>query len=99
MSDVATVYEYTDYGADTLFFPEDTPVNGWWESEVTLADALPLDVQNKLITKAVLLNKGDEAFGEAVREYLGKEPAMFIAVKNMDASAHSVLRPNSGPTR
>ena len=82
VSDAATVYDYTDYGRKTLFFPEDTPVNAWWESEVTLADSLPESKVDMLAYRAVLLNDHDEAFDKAFREYLEKEPAHFIFCTN-----------------
>ena len=81
VTNIGSVEDYTDDG-NTLFFPEDNPVNGWWESEVTLENVLPTEIQDKLARRAVLANNGDEDFGEAVREYLGKEPAMRIFCTN-----------------
>ena len=81
VTNIGSVEDYTDDG-NTLFFPEDNPVNGWWESEVTLENVLPTEIQDKLARSAVLANNGDEDFEEAVREYLGKEPAMRIFCTN-----------------
>ena len=81
VTNIGSVEDYTDDG-NTLFFPEDNPVNGWWESEVTLENVLTTEIQDKLARRAVLANNGDEDFAEAVREYLGKEPAMRIFCTN-----------------
>lgn len=82
VTDIGSVVDYTDEVVDRLFFKGDTPVEGWWESEVKMADVLPDDVQNKLITRAIILNDSDEAFREAVQKYLAQEPAMFICCTN-----------------
>jgi len=81
VTNIGSVEDYTDDG-NTLFFPEDNPVNGWWESEVTLENVLPTEIQDKLARRAVLANNGDEDFADAVREYLRKEPAMLIFCTN-----------------
>ena len=78
MTDAGTVESYTDYGVVDPNDPGSSAATGWWESPVTLINAIPDKIQERMITRAILLNKHDESMREVVLEYLDKEPAMYI---------------------
>ena len=78
MTDAGTVESYIDYGIIDPDNPGSSEATAWWESSVTLINVLADNIQEKMLKRAILLNKNDESMREVVLEYLDKEPSMYI---------------------
>ena len=82
VTEQGTLESYTDYGVDILQSSGDTPIEAWWESEISLGESLPEQEQNKVISNVLLKYKAGKSWVETVREYLEKEPVNFICCTN-----------------
>ena len=82
VTEQGTLESYTDYGVDILQSSGDTPIEAWWESEISLGESLAEQEQNKVISNVLLKYKAGKSWVETVREYLEKEPVNFICCTN-----------------